>query len=411
MRILQLHTRYRQRGGEDTVVEAEAALLREAGHEVHQQLATNPAGALKTSAHLLASSWNPLAAASALRAARQGQVDIAHVHNTWFAMSASVISQLHAYGIPVVLTLHNYRVTCANGLLFRNGHPCEECVGRHPFPAVRHRCYHGSLLTSGLAALSVGAHSVLGTWARHVDAFICLSEFAMQRFSRAGLPPARLHVRPPFAPDPGERTGPPSRSDKVLYVGRLEREKGVELLMEAWRLARPSKLELLVLGDGSLRERLEERLPARVRILGHRPRQEVNAQLLSARALVLPSLWYEGMPSILIEAMAAGLPVVVSGLGAMSELAEASDAWATRVAAGDLAAWAGALGSLDPSSPGGRQGKAMDEAGRAGRQLYLALHTPVAGLSSLLRVYEAAMGHHRSACQDRPPLFGQRRRK
>jgi glycosyltransferase involved in cell wall biosynthesis len=205
------------------------------------------------------SAWNPLAARDLRKLAERVRPDIAHVHNTWYALSPSVLSALTAAAVPVVMTLHNYRLLCANGYLFRDGHACEDCVGSHPWHGVRHRCYRGSLIASTPAAGTIALHRALGTWSRHVRLFLALSEFARTRFIRGGLPADKVHVKPNFVSDPGPRPSPPSQSRSVLYVGRLETDKGVQTVLDAWDAWDAPEFELVLVGDGILGPALRRR--------------------------------------------------------------------------------------------------------------------------------------------------------
>jgi glycosyltransferase involved in cell wall biosynthesis len=342
VRVLQLHTRYRQPGGEDAVVRAEAELLRSSGHEVVQYQAQNPPGAAGAIGSLFLSPWNPLQARTVQGLAKQVRPDVAHVHNTWYAQSPAVVWALHRSGIPTVMTLHNYRLVCANGQLFRDGAPCEDCVGASPWHGVQHGCYRGSVVLSVPAAGTIALHDRLRTWNRVVDRFLVLNQFARERLVRGGLPPDRIEVKPNFVADPGPRTRPAASSETVLYVGRLSPEKGVELLVEAWRQVGDGSLELVVVGDGPLRERLERRPAPRLRFTGWLPAEEVRSQMLRARALVLPSVWYEGQPMTVLEALAAGLPVLGSDIGGVPELlGPLGREWLA--APGEVSSWAAAL--------------------------------------------------------------------
>jgi glycosyltransferase involved in cell wall biosynthesis len=303
MRILQLHTQYRKPGGEDAVVRAERALLEQAGHNVYQHIEDNSGNPARVVAALAGSLWNPLSARRVIDAIDAAQPDVAHVHNTWFALSPSVLSAPRRRQIPVVMTVHNYRLICANGLFLRDGAPCEKCIDQSPWPAVRHRCYHDSRTTSAVAAAGIAVHRKLGTWSRFVDRFIVLSQFARSRLVRAGIPSHRLILGSNFVKDSGLRNTAPSESRTVLFVGRLSPEKGVHVLLDAWRTAGCSELRLYVIGDGPDRARLEQKAPSGVSFLGHRPAAEVIHQLLQARALVIPSVWYEGQP---VTALASG---------------------------------------------------------------------------------------------------------
>jgi glycosyltransferase involved in cell wall biosynthesis len=318
MRIMQVHTHYRQGGGEDDVVATELRLLQEAGHEVLAWRSANPYGA-RAAASLAAAPWNPAAARRARGAARSFRPDVVHVHNTWYASSPAVIAGLRELGIPVVMTLHNYRLICAAATLFRDGAPCEDCIGDTPFHAVSHRCYRDSAAESLIAAGTIALHTRRGTWQRDVDRFIALSEFGRERFIAGGLPASKITLKANSVGDPGPRPQAPSASRSVVFVGRLSEEKGLHVLLEAWRSAR-SNLQLVIVGEGPLASSLQRSAPESVTLAGRRPHGEVLSLLMTARALVLPSLWYEGQPVVALEAIAAGLPVLLSDLGAMTEL-------------------------------------------------------------------------------------------
>jgi len=224
VRVLQIHNHYRQAGGEDTVVRKERELLRAAGHEVVEFIAQNPNGALSATATLLFAAWNPVAARRAVDVVSEYQPDVVHIHNLWWRLTPSIARSLA--GVPVVMTLHNYRLVCANAKLFREGKPCEDCVGTHPWRAVRHRCYRDSALASFIAAAGIEIPRRLQAW-DGVNLFLALTTFAKQRFIAGGLPPERLVVKPNFVDDPGIRANLPSERRTILYVGRLSHEKGV----------------------------------------------------------------------------------------------------------------------------------------------------------------------------------------
>jgi glycosyltransferase involved in cell wall biosynthesis len=382
VRILQLHTQYRQPGGEDAVVRAEAELLRRSGHEVVQYQVQNPPGASGAIGSLVLSPWNPLQVRRVEGLAKQVRPDVAHIHNTWYAQSPAVVWALHRSGIPTVMTLHNYRLICANGQLFRDGAPCEDCVGASPWQGVLHRCYRDSAVLSVPAAGTIALHDRLRTWTRAVDRFLVLNEFARERFVRGGLPSDRIEVKPNFVPDPGPRTCPASASGTVLYVGRLSSEKGVELLVDAWRQIGDCPLELVVVGDGPLLERLRRRPPPRLRFLGQLPVEEVRMQMLKARALVLPSVWYEGQPMAVLEALAAGLPVVGSDIGGVPELlAPLGREWLA--ASGEVSSWVAALRTLV-------HGEWVEMASARARELYEQSFSSATAARVLEGVYERA---------------------
>jgi glycosyltransferase involved in cell wall biosynthesis len=381
MRILQVHTRYRYEGGEDAVAHAEAELLTQAGHEVVPYVAENPGRPGPAAASMLASAWNPVAARALRAVARRVRPDLAHVHNTWFALSPSVVASLDGAGVPVVMTLHNYRLLCVNASLFRDGRPCEDCVGTHPWHGVRHRCYRDSVASSSAVAATITLNRLLGTWDRHVRIFLALNDFARERFVAGGLPAERVWVKPNSVADPGRRAGPPSSSRTVLFVGRLVAEKGVGVLLEAWRRLGPTGLELAVVGDGPMRAELEDRLPPAVRFLGRLEPAAVRRWMLTSRALVFPSWLYEGQPMSVLEAFAAGLPVVASRLGGNVELiGGVGDDWL--VPARDPAALAERLAALTDDR--------VDEAGARARRRYERRFTGPHNLRVLEAAYREA---------------------
>jgi glycosyltransferase involved in cell wall biosynthesis len=380
MHVLQVHNSYRQRGGEDTVVAVDARLLRSAGHAVTQYIVPNPTKNIETALRLGLSVWNPAAGRRFRGQLAEAKPDIVHIHNTWFSITPSAAHQARRAGVPVVMTLHNYRLSCANGQFFRDGSQCTDCLTGSAFNGLRHRCYQDSLAASALAAANTGIHRQLGTWTNNVDRFLCLTEFARARFIEAGVPESKLHVRHNCVDDPGGRTVPASKSHQVAYIGRLAGEKGVRGLLEAWRLARLEDTELLVVGDGPEREALEAMRVPGVRFTGPVEHQAVLDTLRSVRCLVFPSLWFEGEPMIVVEALATGTPVLASSVGGIPELLGFGSAgWLTR--AGDVEAWRGSLWGIGSDVD-------IDTKSRAAREMYLERHTPSKGLQSLVGSYE-----------------------
>jgi glycosyltransferase involved in cell wall biosynthesis len=319
LRVLQIHNYYRQSGGEDYVVHTDEDLLREAGHEVHRLRTENPSDG-SAAVVFARAPWNRGAARQIGEVTEQIEPDLVHVHNTWFALSPAVFASLGQLGVPVVVTLHNYRLVCAAATLFRDGAPCHDCLGSRPWHAIQHRCYRDSVLESAVAAGTIALHQRRQTWHRDISAFIALSEFGRQRFIEGGLPGDRIVVKANSVADPGPRDIPPSDSTTVLFVGRLAEEKGVRTLLEAWRRQPPRGLDLTVVGTGPLEAELRRTAPTSVRFLGAQPHDVVTSLMLSSRALVFPSLWYEGQPLTPLEAAAAGLPVLLSDLGSMTEM-------------------------------------------------------------------------------------------
>jgi glycosyltransferase involved in cell wall biosynthesis len=323
VRVAILHNRYAQRGGEDSAVEAEAELLRKAGCEVALLTVESAPLVRSRAARLhaaLRARWNPETVERIARFLAEHPADVAHVHNFFPLLSPSAHAALRALGLPVVQTLHNYRLVCANGVFLREGRPCEECAVRGPWRAVRYGCLRGSRLATAVWAEATAAHRRRGTWRDCVDRFVAPSEFAKRKLAAAGLPAERIVVKPNPVPDPGA-PAPPGRG--AVYVGRLSSEKGVALLVDAWR-SLPGAPPLAIAGDGPEAPRLRARahgIPG-VRFLGEIPRERVPELLASAAFAVAPSLCYETFGLAVAEAMAAGRAVVASDAGALAELVE-----------------------------------------------------------------------------------------
>ncbi len=319
MEIAIFHNRYRQRGGEDRAVDLEAELLRKAGHHVHLFLVDSrsvrgPLAALRAGWD---ARWSDAMAERVAHFLDAHAVDVGHVHNFFPLLTPSVHATLGERGVPVVQTLHNYRLVCANGLFLRDGSACEECVARGPWNAVRHGCYRGSRLQTAAWARAASHHR--GRWADLVDCFVAPSEFLRRKLVETGLPADRFVVKPNAVPDPGPPR-PPGRG--AVVVGRLAPEKGLHLLLEAWRELDGEPLT--VVGTGPEEEKLR-RVAAGVpgvRFTGELEPSRVQDELAAAAFAVAPSLCYENFPLAVAEAFAAGRPVVASHPTAMSDLVE-----------------------------------------------------------------------------------------
>ena len=320
VRIAILHTLYRERGGEDAVVEAEVGLLRGRGHAVETMLFRNhELEALPAWRQAARALWNREAVQRVREVVRRWRPTVVHVHNTFPAASPAVIRAAAREGAAVVATLHNYRLGCVNALLFRDDRVCEACLGRMPWRGVLHGCWRGRPRSAVVAAM-LGLHRALGTW-EEVDVFIALTDFARDRLVAAGLPPDRIRVKPNFVdPDPGPGGG---GGGFALFVGRLSPEKGIGTLLRAWsRLG--GRMPLRIVGDGPLRAEVERAASAisGVEYLGPKPPDEVCALMGEAAFLLFPSECYENFPRVLAEAFAKGLPVVCSGHGSHGSLVE-----------------------------------------------------------------------------------------
>jgi glycosyltransferase involved in cell wall biosynthesis len=322
MKIMVVHNKYREAGGEDGVFSSEAALLEARDHRVLRYVVHNDQVANMNRLILAGKAlWNSSIYRELRALMRRERPDMVHFHNTFPLVSPAGYYAARAEGVPVIQTLHNYRLLCPGALFFRDGRDCEDCMGRMiPWPGVVHGCYRGSRAASGVVAAMLTLHRALRTWTEMVDVYVTLSGFARRKFIEGGLPAEKIVTKPNFVyPDPGPGEG---SGGYALFVGRLSPEKGVDTLLGAWERLE-ARLPLKIVGDGPLRDRVigvagED---PRVEWLGYRPRAEVHALLKDAGVVVLSSLT-EGAPLIVLEAMAAGTPVVAADIGAIAEIVE-----------------------------------------------------------------------------------------
>jgi glycosyltransferase involved in cell wall biosynthesis len=384
MRILLVHNFYRSSApsGEDEVVRGEHRLLLENGFDVipftrhNDHLGESALGALGA---VFSNAWSFASADALRRLIAEHAPDVAHFHNTFPQISPAAYGACREAGVPVVQTLHNYRMFCANGLLNRGGAACESCVGRAPLPALLHGCYRDSRLATAGMLIGSGLHRARRTYQTQVDRYIVLTEFARQRFIAHGIPEERLVVRGNSLPDdPGAGSG---GGGYALYVGRLTAEKGVRTLIRAWR--NTNGIPLRIAGDGELRGALEhEARDLPVEFLGRVTPARVLELMKDAEVLVVPSECYEGFPRVVVEAFATGTPLVAGDLGGLSELVD--ERTGLKFPSGDASALADAVTRL------WRAPQLRETLRRAGRRRFEREFSPAMGLASLQSVYREA---------------------
>jgi glycosyltransferase involved in cell wall biosynthesis len=326
--ILMVHNYYRRENpsGENIAFELEATLLRRYGHRVLEytrssdEIARYSAG--RKARLPLDSVWSTgtLRALRGLIAASKPQ--LAHFQNTFPLISPSAYRACRDFGLPVVQTLHNYRLFCPGAAFFRDGGVCEDCFGKTPpWPGVVHGCYRGSRAATAVVATMLTVHRVLSTWTDMVDLYIAPTEFARQKLIQGGLRAEQIVAKPYFvAPDPGPGR---HRGGYALFVGRLAPEKGIDTLLACWeRLG--GRVPLKIAGDGPVADRVADaagRVPG-VEWLGRKPLDEVYDLLGEAAVLIFPSEWYETLGRVAIEAYAKGTPVIAARIGAIAEVVE-----------------------------------------------------------------------------------------
>ncbi|MEW2538856.1 glycosyltransferase family 4 protein [Micromonospora chalcea] len=324
MRIVVAHNRYReaQPSGENTIVDAEIAQLTAADVEVLPFLRSSdeipsmskPAKALLPISPI----WAPKAQHDLDRLLTEHRPDVLHLHNPYPLLSPWVVRTAHKRGVPVVQTVHNYRQVCSSGLYFRDGVICQDCRGRAlGVPAIVHRCYRNSRAQSALMATTLAVHRP--TW-KSVDRYIALTTAVADHLRDYGIPEERIVVKPNAVPDPGT---PAPVGNGFLFMGRLSPEKGLDLLLAAWRRHPVGALgPLRIAGDGELRPLAEAAAAERpdVLYLGQLDRSGVRAALADSSVVLATSTWHDVLPTVIIEALASGRPVLGTALGGIPYL-------------------------------------------------------------------------------------------
>jgi glycosyltransferase involved in cell wall biosynthesis len=389
VKILVVHNAYQQRGGEDAVVAAEVRLLEANGHAVVRYERYNDELRGRSALGEIAAGMETVWSSRSFRELReligQDRPAVAHFHNTFPLISPSAYYACAQAGVPVVQTLHNYRLLCPAAKFLRRGEVCEACLGRNAWPGVMYGCYRGSRAATAATAAMLAVHRGMGSWQTKVDAYIALSEFTRRKFIEGGLPAERIVVKPNFVA--GDWAPKTQLGDYVLFVGRLSEEKGPQLLLSAWR-GMDTQIPLRIAGDGPLLEELSRAIRdsslARIELIGRCTADEVRALMQGARFLIFPSIWYEGFPMTIVEAFACGLPVIASQLGSMAEIVQhgVTGLHFKPGAAADLAAkveWAW------------NHPEDMARMGRAARVEYETKYQPLTNYEKLMDIYRGAI--------------------
>lgn len=386
MQILLVHNFYQQAGGEDVVFKNESELLQHHGHTVfhytadnHELLQTNKGiAALETI-------WSHSSNKRLESVLQEVKPAVVHFHNTFMRISPSAYHVCHKLKVPVVQTLHNYRLLCPAATFYRNGQLCEDCLGQQvPIASIRHACYRQSRSQSAVVSAMLTTHRLLNTWQDKVDIFIALTQFARQKFIEGGLPAEKIIVKPNFTySDPGERTKPGAFA---LFVGRLTPEKGINLLLKAWNSL--ADIPLKIVGDGPMRREVEVTIKnsgkSSIKVLGKQSQERIFSLMKEASFLVFPSEWYEGFPMTIVEAYASSLPVIGAKLGSIAEIIGDGRTGLHFVPgdATDLAnkvrwAW--------------NHSKEIEQMGKVARSQYENFYTAKHNYQQLLKIYEKAI--------------------
>ena len=388
MRVLVVHNFYQQPGGEDTVFSAETELLRQHGHEVIEYTESNDSlNSMNTLAAAVNTIWSPSSKRKMIDIIDSVKPHVAHFHNTFMLISPSAYYACKEKNVPVIQSLHNPRLLCPAASLYRDGHVCEDCLGiTPPWPGVVHGCYRNSRAQTAIVSTMLTLHRLLKTWDRVIDTFIVFTEFYRKKFIQGGLHSEKIALKPHFIdPDPGCRNG--EKGDYALYIGRLQKEKGIQTLLNAWRNS--ANIPLKIRGDGNLLGEVNNYISQNglksVEIVKRLEKEQLNELIKNARFLVWPSEgYYETFGLVAIEAFACGVPVIASRTGTLAE--NVSDGHTglhfTPGDAEDLSAkinWAW----NNPDK--------MAQMGRAARKEYESRYTAEKNYKMLIDIYERAL--------------------
>lgn len=401
MRVLVVHNHYQQPGGEDAVFADECHLLRQHGDEVATFTRHNDAlkGANRVQMAVSAV-WNRSACNDLADAVNSHRAEVVHFHNTFPSISPAACHAARNAGAATVQTLHNYRLLCPNALLLRNGKPCEKCLGE-PFAlaGVIHGCYRASRIATAVAAATVTAHRLVGTWRNAIDRYIAPSELCRQKHVAGGfLPPEKIAVKAHcLVADPGPGGG---KGAYALFVGRLSEEKGVRLVLEAWR-SHQLAMPLRIAGDGPLADEVKAAAAANRLIgwLGRVTPQRALDAMGDASFLISPSECYETFGRVVVEAFAKGTPVLASDTSAMAELVSSGET-GLHFRSGDPGDLACKAMELDADHD------RLQSMRRRARSCFERRYTAEANYLELRRIYEAAIRERRGRIGAGQPALG-----
>lgn len=382
MHIGILHTAYLERGGEDLVAESEQQLLQTADEVTVTRLSfVNPAGKIKKMIQALLMPFNPASFLRTYRWLLKEKPDVLHVHNWHYAATPAVFIAARMLKIPVVHTVHNYRLLCPSGTLFANGRLFTESLnGKFPWKAIQEKVYRNSRAQSFMLAFTVWLHSKLGTW-KKINRIICLTEFQRSLLvKQAIVPEEHTCIKPNFTE--AAISGPTDNrpAGALVYVGRLTEEKGVNLLLQLLPLL---KQPLVFYGTGQLQSAVSDACENHplAAYRGYGEKKEIKQVLQKADVLLFPSLWFEGMPMIILESFAAGTPVIASRLGAMTSLiADGVNGFFAEP--GDAGSFHEAIQRWNNLS-----GEEKNTMRRSAQNTWLQHYTPAANLNRLLEIY------------------------
>ena len=329
LKILQVHNHYQIPGGEDTVVANEKKLLEDHRHEVVQYFRNN--SELKEFSKVrklllpFTTIFNFRTYKEVKRIIKEQNIDIVHVHNTLNLISPAVYYAALVCKIPVVQTIHNFRLLCPGATFYRDGHICEDCMERGLGCAVKHACYRDNKVQTFVCVLSTWIHRLTGVYKKLN--YICLTEFNKEKLlSLKQIKPEQIFIKPNFVVNEIAATPYDRRPNQYIFVGRLDKLKGIDILFEVWKLMGNKAPALIVCGIGPMEDWCKKFISknklCNIEMKGFIPNNEAKKLIANSKALILPTQWYEGFPLTIVEAYSVGTPVIGSNIGNVGSVVE-----------------------------------------------------------------------------------------
>jgi glycosyltransferase involved in cell wall biosynthesis len=379
MKILQVHSKYKKRGGEETVVAEEKSVLEANGDEVIQYLKDNAETDRYSTLELIKLSLrqrkNNEAVTELKKLVKEEKPDICHVHNVYPLISPAIYKVCQELNVPVIQTLHNYKMLCTNSLFFREGEVCELCMNKSLVNSLKYRCYKNSLVATAVQADTIQYHRRKGTWQNQVDTYVCLTEFHRQKMIEGGLPEQKIVVKPNFTREIRKEI---RYEDYFLFVGRLDESKGLADLLKLFRSCTESQFVLI--GESDRPDELSQF--ANVKYLGPQSREVVLEHISQCKAVVFPSKYYEGMPMVILEAFSLQKAVIARNVGAMSSMIRNHE---------NGVSYNDPQGLIDGVNMLEKQSELAQNLGQNAHQDYLNLYSVEQGYKNLKNLYQSVL--------------------
>ena len=326
--ILIVHNYYQIPGGEDTVVANEMKLLKKYGHKVFLYSRNNAElrqmSKLQKLSLTVTTVFNPRTYRDIKRLIKEENIEVVHVHNTLNLVSPAVYYAAISMKVPVVQTIHNFRLLCPGATFYRDGHICEDCLKHGLQCAVKHSCYRESKIQTVACVISTMFHRITGIYGK--INYICLTDFNKKKILELKqIKPERIFVKPNFVESKNECVPKQDRKDQFIFAGRLDKLKGIDLLLEAWKTMGEDAPKLVICGTGPMENWCKTFIKendVNIEMLGFVPNDDILKIIANSQALVLPTQWYEGFPMSIVEAFTVGTPVLCSDLGNCAAIVE-----------------------------------------------------------------------------------------